>query len=89
MPGVILRQLTDEERQARRKALAEMNEKRRSERRSELLSLIEQLQSPIDADKVAYVTGMAAKKIQDLWKQLEACEAHVEHLKQLQTKQDR
>jgi hypothetical protein len=31
---------------------------------------------------------MAAKRILDLWKQLEACEAHVEHLKQSQTRSD-
>jgi hypothetical protein len=58
-----------------------MNEKRAHE----LRSIIEQLESPISADRVAIVTAAAAMRIRELWMELEAREADIEYLKQLQT----
>jgi chromosome segregation ATPase len=60
-----------------------MNEKRAQE----LHSIIEQLQSPIPADKVADVTYAAAVRIRELWMELEAREADLKHLRQLQASQ--
>jgi hypothetical protein len=58
-----------------------MNEKRAHE----LRSIIEQLESPISADRVAIVTAVAAMRILELWMEVEAREADIEHLRQLQT----
>jgi hypothetical protein len=59
-----------------------LNEKRRAERRSELHSLIEQLQSPISGDEVARVTAIAAGTIRELWKEVESLRADREHFRQ-------
>jgi hypothetical protein len=58
-----------------------MNEKRAHE----LRSIIEQLESPISADRVAIVTAAAAMRIRELWMEVESLEAEIEHLRQLQT----
>jgi hypothetical protein len=55
----------------------------------ELRSIIEQLESPISSDEVAHVTAAAAMRIRELWMELEAREADIEHLKQLQTSRRR
>jgi hypothetical protein len=51
-------------------------------RSRELLPLIEQLESPIPADKVSDVTYAAAMTIRELWKQVESLEADREHFRQ-------
>jgi hypothetical protein len=56
----------------------DMNEKRAHE----LRSIIEQLESPISADRVAIVTAAAAMRIRELWMELEAREADLDHFRQ-------
>jgi hypothetical protein len=48
----------------------------------ELLPLIEQLESPIPADKVADVTAAAAMRIRELWKEVESLRADREHFRE-------
>jgi hypothetical protein len=58
-----------------------MTDTRHQARGRELLPLIEKLQSPISSDDVARMTAIAAGTIRDLWMELEACEARIEHLR--------